>query len=168
MRREVKAQRPHGKPQSRALPRGASRIDLVLLTCVLALAVPLAWSANCTVSTSGLNFGTYDVFSSVNDDITATITVNCTKNKSYSIALSSGSGTFASRTLKTTGGVLAYNLFLDATHLTIWGDGSSGTGTFSGMGTGVNIGTPVYGRIPARQNVRVGSYSDLITVTVTF
>jgi len=144
------------------------RSEVSALACVLVLAAPVARSANCSVTTSGLNFGTYDVFSSLNDDITATITVNCTKNKSYSIALSSGSGTFASRTLTGTGGVLRYNLFLDSTHLTIWGDGSSGTSTFSGMGTGSNIGTPVYGRISARQNARVGSYSDLITVTVTF
>jgi spore coat protein U-like protein len=139
-----------------------------VLACVLVIAVPVARSANCTVSTSGLNFGTYDVFSSVNDDITATITVNCTKNRAYSISLSSGSGTFGSRTLTGTAGALTYNLFLDATHLTIWGDGSSGTGTFSGTATGASIGTPVYGRIPARQNVHVGAYSDLITVTVTF
>jgi spore coat protein U-like protein len=140
----------------------------VLLLFVLVLTVPAARSANCTVSTSGLNFGTYDVFSSLNDDITATITVNCTKSKAYSIALSSGSGSFASRTMTGTLGVLTYNLFLNSTHLTIWGDGSSGTATFSGTGTGANVGTPVYGRIPARQNVRVGSYSDVITITVSF
>ena len=144
------------------------RSAVKVLACVLVIAVPVARSATCTVSTSGLNFGTYDVFSSLNDDITSTVTVNCTKNKAYSISLSSGSGTFGSRTLTGTGGSLAYNLFLDSTHLTIWGDGSSGTGTLSGTGTGVNKGTPVYGRIPARQNVHVGSYSDLITVTVTF
>lgn len=164
----VGAQRVRRADQSRSGRTDATRIHLILLACVLTVAGPAAWPANCTVSTSGLNFGTYDVFSTLNDDITATITVNCTKNKSYSISLSSGSGTFGSRTLTGTAGALSYNLFLDATHLTIWGDGSSGTGTFSGMGTGANIGTPVYGRIPARQNVRVGSYSDLITVTVTF
>jgi spore coat protein U-like protein len=138
------------------------------MTCVLVLCVPAARSATCTVSTSGLNFGTYDVFSPLDDDITATISVDCTKDSAYSLSLSSGSGTFGSRTLTSPVGALTYNLFLDATHLTIWGDGSSGTGTFSGTGTGANVGTPVYGRIPARQNVPVGSYSDLITVTVTF
>jgi spore coat protein U-like protein len=64
--------------------------------------------------------------------------------------------------------VLTYNLYLDPTHLTIWGDGSSGTGTVSGTGTGANVGTPVYGRIPPGQNASVGSYSDVITVTVTY
>jgi spore coat protein U-like protein len=140
----------------------------VAIACALAIAAPVARAAQCTVSTTGLNFGTYDVFSTLNDDITATITVNCTNNAAYSIGLSSGSGTFASRTLTTLGSVLAYNLYLDSTRLTIWGDGTGGTGTFSGMGTGSDVGTTVYGRIPAGQNVAVGTYSDLITVTVTF
>ena len=144
------------------------RTRLILLACVSALAIPIARPATCSVTTSGLNFGTYDVFSSVDDSISATIIVNCVKKKPYSISLSSGSGTFASRALTSTVGTLSYNLFLDPTHLTIWGDGSSGTSTVSGTGTGANISTPVYGKIPARQNVAVGSYSDLITVTVTF
>ena len=145
--------------------RRAIGLSLILASL---LAAPLARSASCFVTTSGLNFGTYNVFSSLDDTVTTTVTVNCTKNKPYSISLSSGSGTFGARTLKSTVGALTYNLFLDSTHLTIWGDGSSGTGTFSGAGTGVAIATPVYGRIPARQNVRVGSYSDVITVTVTY
>ena len=141
---------------------------LILASCVGLLAVPLARSASCFVTTSGLNFGTYNVFSSLDDSVTTTVSVNCTKNKPYSISLSSGSGTFASRTLTSAVGTLTYNLFLDSTHLTIWGDGSSGTSIFSGTGSGVAIATTVYGRIPARQNVRVGSYSDVITVTVTY
>ena len=144
------------------------RIHLALLTCAVTLATPLARSAKCTVSTSGLNFGSYDIFSSLNDDITATITVNCNKGAPYSIWLSSGSGTFSSRTLINGTRLLNYNLFLDPTHLTIWGDGSGGTGTFSGNGTGANVATPVYGRIPAGQNAWVGNYSDVITITVNF
>jgi len=143
-------------------------MHLGLLACVLALAAPVARSATCTVSTSGLNFGNYDVFSPLNDDITATINVNCTLHTAYSIWLSSGSGTFLSRTLKNGSLLLPYNLYLDPTHLTIWGDGSGGTGTFSGSGTGSNVATPVYGSIPARQNAWVGSYTDVVTITVNF
>ena len=144
------------------------RLYLGLLGVALALNAPVARSAGCTVSTSGPNFGTYDVFSSLNDDITATINVNCPADTTYSIWLSSGSGTFSSRTLTNGAQFLAYNLYLDPTHLTIWGDGSAGTGTFSGTGTGSNIATPVYGRIPAAQNAWVGSYTDVVTVTVNF
>lgn len=144
------------------------RIRLILTAGILACAAGLAHAAGCTVTTSGLNFGSYDVFSSINDDITATIDVNCPSGTGYSIWLSSGSGSFASRALTNGPYVLGYNLYLDPTRLTIWGDGSSGTGTVSGTGAGANVGTPVYGRIPAGQNAAVGSYADVITVTVTF
>jgi len=144
-------------------------MHLGLLACALALGGPVARSApKCTVSTSGLNFGTYDVFSTLNDDITATINVNCRSGTPYSISLSSGSGTFSSRQLLNGSRHLGYNLYLDPTHLTIWGDGSASTGTFSGTGTGANIATPVYGRIPAKQNAWVGAYTDVVTVTVNF
>ena len=140
----------------------------VALACALTVTAQIARAAGCTVSTTGLNFGNYDVFSTLNDDITATIDVNCPNGTAYSIWLSSGSGTFASRTLTAIGSALAYNLYVDPTRLTIWGDGTGGTATVSGTGTGTNVETTVYGRIPAGQNVAVGSYSDLITVTVTF
>jgi spore coat protein U-like protein len=146
------------------------RIQLALLAwaALTTTGIPTAHAA-CTVSTSGLNFGNYDVFSSLNDDVTGTINVSCPSGTNYSIWLSSGtSGTYSSRSMTNGPNLLLYNLFTDPTRLTIWGDGSAGTGTFSGSGTGSNIGTPVYGRIPAGQNAYVGSYADSITVTVTF
>jgi spore coat protein U domain-containing protein, fimbrial subunit CupE1/2/3/6 len=139
-----------------------------LLTCALVMITSVAHSATCKVSTSGLNFGSYNVFNTVSDDITATITLKCTTGAPYSISLSSGSGTYASRTMTNAAKKLLYNLYVDATHLTIWGDGSSGTGIFSGTGSGVNVGITIYGRVPARQNASVGSYTDSVTVTVTF
>src|SRR6185437_2342955 len=45
--------------------RGDIRFGLATAACVLFLAVPTARSANCSISTSGLNFGIYDVFSSL-------------------------------------------------------------------------------------------------------
>lgn len=141
---------------------------MAVMVCALAFDASPAWAAGCTVGTSGLNFGNYDVFSALNDDITATIDVTCPSGTAYSIWLSSGSGTFSTRTLTSSGKILAYNLYLDPTHLTIWGDGSGGTATFSGTGNGSNAPTPVYGRIPAGQNAWVGSYTDVVTITVTF
>jgi spore coat protein U-like protein len=64
------------------------------------------------------------------------------------------------------GNLLSYNLYLDPTRLTIWGDGSATTGTVSG--TGITGSYTVYGRIPARQNAVVGIYADIVTVTVAF
>jgi spore coat protein U-like protein len=143
-------------------------IQIVIVACVLVSTSPVGRAAGCTVGTSGLSFGNYDVFSTINDDVTATINVNCPGGTGYVISLSSGSGTYASRTMTNGANILAYNLFLDPTHLTIWGDGSAGTGTLSGTGTGNNTASTVYGRIPAGQNASVGAYSDIVTVTVTF
>ena len=139
-----------------------------LVACALALAAPVAHSAGCSVSTLGLSFGNYDVFSALNDDITGTISVNCPSSTSYSISLSSGFGTYTARAMTSGTNLLGYNLYLDPTRLTIWGDGSAGTGTVSGTGTGAVVATPVYGRIPAGQNAYVGSYADVVIVTVTF
>ena len=147
-------------------------LKLAFVACAITVAIAglrSAHAAGCTVSTSGLNFGNYDVFSTLNDDVTGTINVNCPSGTTYSIWLSSGtSGTYSSRSMTNGRNILAYNLFTDPTRLTIWGDGSAGTGIFNGSGTGSNIGTPVYGRIPASQNAFVGTYNDVVTVTVTF
>jgi spore coat protein U-like protein len=144
----------------------AIHVRLWSLACLLAVAAPTAHSAGCSVSTVGLNFGNYDVFSTLDNDITGSINVTCQTSTSYSISLSSGTGTYASRTMMSAGNLLSYNLYLDPTRLTIWGDGSAGTGTVNS--TGITGSSTVYGRIPARQNAVVGIYADVVIVTVTF
>jgi spore coat protein U-like protein len=141
-------------------------VRLWSLACLLAVAAPTAHSTGCSVGTVGLNFGNYDVFSTLDNDITGTISVTCQTSTSYSISLSSGTGTYASRTMMSAGNLLSYNLYLDPTRLTIWGDGSAGTGTVNS--TGITGSSTVYGRIPARQNAVVGMYADVVIVTVTF
>lgn len=86
------------------------------------------------------------------------------------ITLSPGnSGSFAQRQLQRLGGPdgLAYNLFTTPSFSTVWGDGSGGSQAQTNL---VSRTTPwnatIYGRIPAGQNISVGSYSDVITVTI--
>lgn len=141
------------------------------LIALAALAGLPAWaqaqeSTTCTVSSSGVNFGSYDVFSTTPDDITGSITVSCSASTSYSIALSAGYGSFATRTLTNGSHTLDYNLYTNSTLTTVWGDGSAGTSTVSG--TAASQTYTVYGSVPAQQNVTVGSYSDVIVVTLTF
>jgi spore coat protein U-like protein len=137
-----------------------------LAVLLAAAACPIAGQASCAVNAVGLNFGAYDIFDVQDTSITTDIGVTCDTDTSFEISLSAGSGTFASRTLANGARLLSYNLYVDPAHLTIWGDGSPGTATVSGSGTSRNF--TVYGRIPARQNASVGSYSDTITVTITF
>jgi len=144
------------------MPRQLLRI----LVAVAGLAVcSAAGAANCNVSALGVAFGSYNVFNSTATDITGSVSVTCNRSTPYTIALSTGSGTYSSRSLKNGANVLSYNLFTDATRLTIWGDGSSGTQTVSGSST--NGTFTVYGRVAARQNVKAGSYTDSVTVTIT-
>ena len=63
---------------------------------------------------------------------------------------------------------LNYNLYTAANRAVVWGDAISGGATESGSGTGMNVNHVVYGRIPPRQNVRAGSYSDTINLIITF
>jgi len=127
---------------------------------VLMMCGRAAWAAGCTVSALGINFGVYDVFSNQPDDITGSITVSCAASTSYSIAISSG------RFMLSGQNKLFYNLFVDSTRTGIWGDGTGGTSVVSTTDSGRAF--PVYGRIEPRQNVAVGDYTDLVTVTVTY
>lgn len=150
---------------------------------VCALLVPtLACAVNtCTVAAGTHAFGAYDTINPTSG--TSSITVTCTHSTnpavtfSYTIALSSGPGSYASRQMTGTGDTLTYNLYTTAARTTVLGDGTSGTATVSGSFTvpsgsgrsGFQVQT-VYGLITAPQNVGPGAYSTAspITVTVTY
>lgn len=149
-----------------------------LLTCVEAAAV-----VDCAVSTTGVAFGTYDPVVATPNDSTGNVTIVCTHvsggatRVSYSVALSAGSSaTLSQRQLRAGSAALNYNLFSNTARTVIWGDGSAGTavpaGSFTvgpGAGNGRRQGVhPMYGRIPARQDVLSGNYSDVIVVTMVF
>jgi spore coat protein U-like protein len=139
------------------------RLALILLAL---LSLSDAARAECSLGVIGLSFGSYDPFSNTDADITGSISVQCDVDTSAQVSLSAGSGPFALRQMKSGVDSLFYNLYTDPAHLTIWGDGSPGTSLMSFSGTS---GTrTVYGRIPARQNVPIGTYGDTITVTLTF
>ena len=57
---------------------------------------------------------------------------------------------------------LHYNIYLDATHRTIWGDGTNGTDFYfdADPPNKTSVTVPAYGRIPARQDVMPGLYKD--------
>ena len=122
----------------------------------------------CTLNVTGVNFGSYDVFSNSALDSTGNIDMNCPSGVGYSISLSAGRGTYTQRVMNSGGHRLNYKLYTAANRAVIWGDATSDTVTVNGTGIGVNVNHAVYGRIPALQNVHAGSYSDIITVVLTF
>jgi spore coat protein U-like protein len=154
-----------------------------LFACVLPAAIMLtagnASAASCTASAVGVAFGAYDRLSLTPRDSTGTVTVRCTtaanEPVNYSIQLSTGSsGLYSVRHMTNGANILNYNLYTNNTRTTIWGSGTAGT-------SAVNASFPkqrsastrsrkhtTYGRILAGQIVLSGSYSDTITVTVTY
>lgn len=142
------------------------RHRLRMLAWISAVLAAPAASATCTLSVQGVNFGGYDFMSSQNLDSVGHAIVSCDVSTSFSIALSTGAGSYASRAMQNGAHQLSYNLYTDAAHTMVWGDGTGGSVVVSGSGTSVD--EVVYGSAPAGQNPFLGSYSDAITVTLTF
>lgn len=157
------------------------RLRATLATAALACLSPWAQGANfssCSIGSVGnLSFVNYDTLNPLS---TATsFSVSCTKNgngsASYTVALSSGPGSYAARSLAGTaplanGYSLAYNLYTDVQHTSVWGDGSGGSVT-QGHTSSASDTTPftVYGHIPGGQNLPPGTYGPAqITITVSF
>ena len=142
----------------------------VLAPWLIALAFALTAQQGhaCTLNVTGVNFGSYDVFSNSALDTTGNIDVNCPSGVGYSMALTAGGGTQTQRVMGSGAHTLNYNLYTTANRAVVWGDATSGTVTVNGTGIGLSVNHGVYGRIPALQNVRAGSYSDMIIVELIF
>lgn len=143
---------------------------IVLLAALAILTVSTtatpASAVTCEISPQSVSFGSYDTLSAQPVDGVGNISVRCDAEASFSISLGSGSGTFSARVMPSGANVLEYNLYTDPSRLTVWGDGTSGTSTVSGAAATADVA--VYGRIPARQNVPAGTYSDVVVVTLTY
>jgi spore coat protein U-like protein len=117
-------------------------------------------------------FGNYNVFTTTATDSAGTITYKCNSQAvNISIALSKGaSGTFSPRTLTKAIEALSYNLYLNAGRTQPWGDGTGGTSVYSIANPANNqdVSVPVYGRVPALQDVSAGLYADAIVATINF
>jgi len=147
-----------------------TRRDKALAPWAIALALALTAQQGhaCTLNATGVNFGSYDVFSNAALDSTGNIDVNCPSGVGYSIAFSEGGGSHTQRVMNSGGHRLNYNLYTEGNRGVVWGDATSGAARVSGTGIGVSVNHAVYGRIPAQQNVHAGSYSDIIIVALTF
>jgi len=148
----------------------ASGNALSAATSTTTMTVQMTITATCTVNSAAtLNFGTVGVLAS-NTDQTSTIQVTCTNTTPYNIGLDVGTGsgaTVAVRKLTSGGATVNYSLYSDTGRATVWGNTVS-TDTVAGTGNGSAQSFTVYGRIPAQTTPAPGTYTDTITVTVTY
>ena len=139
-------------------------------TTTTTFTVQITITASCTISSaSTLNFGSQGVLTT-NVDQTSTIQVQCTNTTPYNIGLNAGTATGATVTTRkmTSGGAtINYSLYSDSGRTTNWGN-TVGTDTVSSTGTGASQSFTVYGRVPAQTTPAPTTYTDTITVTVTY
>jgi spore coat protein U-like protein len=130
----------------------------------------------CNVTSTPVNFSTYDVFSPIPSDSAGSLTITCNnpdkKPFPVTITISTGNaGIFTPRKMSQTAGPdrMNYNLFIDPSRTAIWGDGTGSTSTVTEIVTrDITLNETIYGRVQAQQNLRVGTYSDTLTVTVSW
>lgn len=151
----------------------------ILPAILLGLSIQSAWSQTCTVAATGLAFGNYQPLSGAPANSTAIVTVTCNPGiisllVSYSIQISAGTGgSFSARSMGGTSTRLRYQLYRDALHTQIWGDGTGGTVTVTdgyllGILLPINRTYTCYANIPANQNVDIGGYTDVVSVLLTY
>ncbi len=140
---------------------------LARLALLVAGALP-GLSAACTLAANGVAFGPIDPLTDQASTSVGSVQVDCPADTPYVIRLSTGAAGSWNRAMASGGDSLAYNLFRDPTHVEVWGDGSGGSLTVSGLGSGSTQVHSVYGRVPAQPQARVGSYGDVIVVTLEF
>jgi spore coat protein U-like protein len=143
------------------------------------LAISADVQETCDITTTAVAFGEYDpVVTNASTDLDNTggkITLVCTAGTTATVILDDGlhenTGSTADaplRRLSDGTNFINYQLYSDSLGGTVWG-GTVATGKVIGTHDG---STPedmtVYARIPAGQNVPVGSYSDTVQVTASY
>lgn len=133
--------------------------------------VTITIAEECQItSTQDLDFGSVGVLTA-NTDAMATLQVTCTPGTAYDIGLNEGlgSGATTAARLMTSGAsaTVGYGIYQDASHSTNWGD-AIGTDTRASTGTGAAQSFTVYGRVAPQSTPATGTYTDTITVSVTY
>jgi spore coat protein U domain-containing protein, fimbrial subunit CupE1/2/3/6 len=160
------------RPTHRAITCVAAVIALIGATAALAstFTSQSTLAATCTVTSApALNFGNQQI-PATDVDATSTIQVRCTKATPYNIGLDAGTGSdaaVAARKMTSGGAAVIYSLYSDSVHTAVWGD-TIGTDTVAATGAGSTRSHTVYGHLPAQSTHAAGTYTDTITVTVTY
>jgi spore coat protein U-like protein len=154
----------------------------IAVACSTLIAQGASADTTCRlVNATSLAFGPYDVLTTVPNDSLVTIDVACDRQGGAAtvdvdMAIGQGSnGTSVNNRrmlhLGGSGDYLSYNLFRDVSRSSVWGF-SSGVDTMTRQVSIANKSTAtvsftIYARIPAQQDVTIGSYRDSVQITVT-
>jgi spore coat protein U-like protein len=145
-------------------------------TCGTGNASAFSFTANavinktCTITAaSNLNFGSTAGLLTSNVDAATTVQTQCTNNTAFQIGLDNGQHASGNTRQMTgsSGDLIRYELYQDSSRTVRWGN-TVNTDTVSGTGNGAVQTNTVYGRVAPQTTPTPGSYSDTITVNVTY
>lgn len=122
----------------------------------------------CTVSATDMQFGNAGLLDIGVHDATSSVSVKCVNATAYKIGLDNGlhaSGT--TRRMQGPGGFVDYELYRNNGRSQRWGNNLE-VDTVNGTGNGNAQNRTVFGRVPNQITPSAGTYSDTITVTVTY
>ena len=127
--------------------------------------------ANCSVNTSVLSFVAYDFIAIGSNDSSTQLRIQCDPDIPYAVKMNAGlnsAGDYSQRQMQSAQGStpLLYNIYLDASYSQIWGDGRGFSSFYSGLSSGSPVVLPIYGRIPSKQPVAPGVYTDAVVITI--
>ena len=144
-------------------------ISGLIIACFLIFSVETyGQEPEVTVKVFELDFGVYNYTKDIPTDAFTTIEITTDDTRTLVVKLGSGVNTggvsnFHPRKMRSIDDTLEYNLYTDTARTKVWGDGSNNTYTQTGQSE-----LKVYGRIPPKQNVNIGIYTDNVTVTIVW
>lgn len=142
---------------------GAGRTALAALFLIsLSIAPASADENQCSLRTESMGFGTYLAGQTNALDGAIVITLTCDGNGgSFDLRINAGQfGTTNSRAMGSSADRLRYDLYSDSQRT------AKVRNSLDVPRKGKRRDVTVYGRVPANQDVRPGSYTDTVTVTV--
>jgi spore coat protein U-like protein len=141
-------------------------------TTTASFQVTAAVSSSCaSPATNAIDFSNYSPLDTTDRTATATLSVTCTNSTPFMVTFNAGTtsgATLAQRKLANGANTLNYNLYKDSAHALILNETNTLTGTGATTAAPSAVDFTVYASIPKNQNAVAGSYSDTITVTVTY
>lgn len=161
-----------------AILAASSQVTLAQTTTTGTMPVSMTVAALCSVSAAPLSFPSAS-FLDASTDASSTLTVRCTNGTFYYVTMGLGANATNNpdgRRMKANADdFLNYELFTDSARTTPWlasattapTDSTPVAGIPSAAGNGSNQTINVFGRVPV-QNAAPGSYTDAVTVTLTY
>jgi spore coat protein U-like protein len=133
------------------------------------MSVQLVLASSCVIgSVAAMDFGTsIDLATAL--ATTANILVTCTSGTPYTVELSAGGGsgaTTAVRKMTSGANTVTYSIYKEVAHTNVFGTGA--TEKVSATGNAAAQTYTAYGLVPIQATPPIGTYTDTVTVTVTY